>query len=481
MQRQRVEFNPLTAYNSGSAVFPIKIREAKNMNGRNKIVMVGGGSYNWGPRILCDMMGEPVLHGSEVWLLDPDLVAANEVRAACETMNRTLDAAFSFFVTASEDEAFSGADFVIITISTGGLDRMRFDLEIPEKYGIFQTVGDTVGPGGWIRALRNIPVFAAMARKIERLSPRAVVLNYTNPMAVLTGTIREVTELRTVGLCHGVFAAYDLLRKIFGVEEKDISLCYGGTNHFFWITNFSIRGQPGYPLLAEKLRTRTINDYIAENEKDLAGMVHHKSTLCDLFYREYGYLTYPGDRHTSEFISGYLNRGPQRLAEFDLVRTSVEERRKKVANVRRITAELASGERKPFTRSRETAVDIIKAFLENRPFIDVVNLPNIGQIENLPRGAVVETMGLVDSNGFTPLTVGRLPEIPASLVEIHCKVQLMTLRAALSGSEEDALSALCLDPLCSRLSAAEIKRMGRELLDSSKEFLPRGFSIRAED
>lgn len=438
--------------------------------------MVGGGSYNWGPRILCDMMNEPALHGSEVCLLDPDQIAAGEVKAACDAMNKTLNAGFSFTTATEEETAFSGADFIVVTISTGGLEMMKLDLEIPEKYGIYQTVGDTVGPGGWNRALRNIPVFAAMAKKIEQLAPNAIILNYTNPMAVLTAAFCEVSKLRTVGLCHGVFSVYDLLRKIFDAEEKDISLCFGGTNHFFWITDFTVRGRPGYPLLTEKLRDRKINDYISANEKDTAGMLHHRSTLCDLFYREYGYLTYPGDRHTCEFLSGYLNRGPDILAKYDLIRTSVEERRQKVANVRRITAELASGQRPPFTRSRETAVDIIKAFKENKPFIDVVNLPNIGQIENLPRGAVVETMGLMDSRGFTPMTVGKLPEVIASLVEIHCKVQQLTLKAALGGNEAAALEALCLDPLCSHLAVDEIKRMGRELMRASADWLPQ-FSL----
>lgn len=442
------------------------------MSGKPKIVMVGGGSYNWAPRIICDMMCEPVLNGSEVFLLDPNLTAAEEIKTACDTMNNTLKAGYSFKTTDSEDEAFYGADFIVIAISTGGLDMMAHDLKIPEKYGIYQTVGDTIGPGGWNRSLRNVPVFAAMARKIERLAPDAIILNYTNPMAALTGTFYEVSKLKTVGLCHGIFSTYSLLEKIFGVDEHDISLCYGGVNHFFWVTDFAVKGKSGYPLLEEKLKTRKINDFLHNGEKDLAGMLRHRSTLCDLLYRKYGMLTYIEDRHTCEFISGYLNKDESILKEFDLVRTTVEERAAKCANVRRITSELASGKREPFKKSRETAVDIIKAFISNKPFVDVVNLPNIGQIDNLPRTAIVETMGLVDARGFTPLAIGKLPEKILPLVEIHCRIQLMTMRAALDGDRKLAIEALSIDPLCSHLSKGEVIRMGEELMAATSEWLP---------
>jgi alpha-galactosidase len=448
------------------------------MSGKAKIVMMGGGSYNWAPRIICDMMLEPVLNGSDVFLLDPDLAAAGEVKAACCKMSETLGAGFMFVATSSEEEAFSGADFVVIAISTGGLGTMSHDLKIPEKYRIYQTVGDTAGPGGWNRTLRNVPVFAEAARKIEKLAPGAIILNYTNPMATLTGTFYEVSNLRTVGLCHGIFSTFRLLEKIFGVKEEDISLCYGGVNHFFWVTEFSVKGKSGYPLLAEKLKNRKINDFLREGEKDVAGMLKHRSTLCDLFYRKYGMLTYIEDRHTCEFVPGYLDKDEACLKSFDLVRTTVEERAAKCANVRRITAELASGKREPFKKSRETAIDIIKAFISNKPFVDVVNLPNIGQVDNLPRGAVVETMGLVDSRGFTPLSVGKLPESILPLVEVHCHVEQMTMRAALTGDKDLALQALRLDPLSSHLSVKEVNAMGGELMAATAEWLPQFYGKR---
>lgn len=439
---------------------------------KTKIVMVGGGSYGWAPKIISDMMHEPALAGSEVTLLDINPTAAKEVKGAVEKMASTLGADFSFKVTDSQDEAFKGADYVVITISTGGFDSMRFDLKIPEKYGIFQTVGDTVGAGGWSRSLRNIPVFTDMARKIEKLSPRAVIMNYTNPMATLTGAIYATSSLRTVGLCHGVFAAYNLIQKIFNVKEEDIAVSYAGVNHFFWILDFTVKGEPGYPLLAKKLKNKTIDEYFAEVYKDEAGMLSHKHELCDMLYREFGLIPYPGDRHTCEFMSGYLNNGEKALKRFGLVRTTIEERIKGAKDRRKYVAELASGKRAPYERSRETAVDIMKSYVSGKPFIDVVNMPNQGQVANLPAGSVVETMGLVDARGFTPLAAGKIPAKIQPMLEAHCKVQMMTLDAALKGDREAAISALRLDPQCSHLSPGDVRAMGNELIKATKAWLP---------
>jgi alpha-galactosidase len=230
------------------------------MSRRIKIVMVGGGSYNWCPRLLSDLIHTDELLGSEVVLLDLNLKAAEEVQAAMTHLAGTLGRDFRFMATRDEDFAFAGADFVVITISTGGLAMMKHDLEIPERYGIWQTVGDSVGPGGWARLLRNVPVFEKMARKIERLSPRAIVLNYTNPMAGLTGAIARTTSLRTVGLCHGLFSTYGLIKRLLQVEEKDISVRFGGVNHFFWLLDFKIKGEAGYPLLMDKIRGISLNE-----------------------------------------------------------------------------------------------------------------------------------------------------------------------------------------------------------------------------
>ena len=440
------------------------------MNGP-KIAFVGGGSYNWAPRIISDMLQTPELDNSEIWLLDINPAAAEEVKAAAEQMCKTLNRNFKFIATDDEDSAFKGADFVIITISTGDLEMMRHDLKIPEKYGIFHTVGDSCGPGGWSRALRNVPVFMHLARKIELFSPNALVLNYTNPMAALTGTFYEVSSLRTVGLCHGLFAVYRMLQKIYSVEEQDISLEFGGGNHFFWVTDFTIKGQSRFSELLEAAKSKSLTAMVHEKDVDEAGFANHYLDLCNELFINYSVLPYPGDRHTCECLGGYI-LDESELTRLKIKRTTIEERYDTRAQARDRAAKLASGELPPFEVSRETAVDIMKSFITNKPFIDVVNLPNIGQIDNLPRGAVVETLGQVDARGFTPLTFGCLPETIRRLVEPHCNVQKMTLKAALKGDCELALQALMADPACAHMAPEKVRTMGHELMTATAEYLP---------
>jgi len=442
----------------------------KRQNGP-KITMVGGGSYNWCPRLLNDLFQQPELEDSQIVLLDPNLQAAEEVKAAAEALTKHWGRKFSIRATRSETEAFRGADFVIITISTGGLATMKHDLAIPEKYGIYATVGDTAGPGGWSRALRNIPVFVHLSETIARLSPRAVILNYTNPMAVLTATIAASCDLRAVGLCHGVFGTYHLLEKIFGVEEKDLSLSFGGVNHFFWVLDFAVRGQPGYPLLRRKLRESTLDQLLTEGQTDAAGW-HSRHLLCEELFRQYGYLGYAGDRHTCEFFSHYLAPNSKALTERKIARTTIAERAKGLKLARKRALDLVRGRVAPSERSRETAVDIMMAIARHKPFCDVVNLPNIGQIDNLPRGAVVETLGVVDGLGFRPVTVGALPPVLERLVLPHCRAQQLTLEAAMKGDLELAFQALLADPQCAHIVPGQVRKMGKELLNATRRYLP---------
>lgn len=436
-----------------------------------KIVMVGGGSYNWCPKLLRDLMLAEELDGSEVVLLDPKLKAAQEVKAAGEAMAKRFGRRYRIRATSGETAAFRNADFVIITISTGDLEMMAHDLAIPEKYGIFQTVGDTVGPGGWSRSLRNVPVFVHLAQQIEKLSPRAVVLNYTNPLACLTGAIHRVSGLRNVGLCHGVFGSYNLLQKLFNCHEKDLAVRFGGVNHFVWVLDFTVRGRPGYPLLKKRLGRKTLDEALTEGETDEAGF-HSHHALCHELYSQHGYLPYVGDRHTCEFLPGYLTPRESALKKFRLVRTTIAQRRANRRRARSWTLSLAAGKADPGPRSRETATNIIAAIARGEAFCDVVNLPNEGQIDNLPRGAVVETLGLVDSLGFRPISSGPMPALPQLLSEPHCRCQLMTLEAALTGDRELALQSLMADPVCAHLSPSEVRSMGRELMAATKKWLP---------
>lgn len=436
-----------------------------------KIAMIGGGSYTWSPKLICDLLQEECLEGSEVVIEDINRTAAEDIKALAERLAKDNHKNFHFSATNREEEAFCGADVILITISTGALETMRPDVELPEKYGIYQAVGDTVGPGGWSRTLRNVPVFAAWAKKIEQLCPRAFVLNYSNPMAALTGVFQAVApSVRAMGLCHGPVGTKYYLAKLFGVAMERISMKVGGINHFFWITDFTVDGQNGYALLKKKLNDGELIKY-DKSCKDPDGIMETDHMVLSEIYRHFGYLTYSADNHTAEFLPGYL-LGEENAADYKIVRKSMAFREKNLKEAVQRTHDMIAGRIPVYERSCEVAVEVMKALRLGTTHTDIVNLPNIGQIDNLPRGAVVETFGTISSCGFSPVAIGTLPDVLQGMTEPHCRVQMMTLQAALTGDRKLAFEALMLDPLCRHLTLAQIRKMGEELMTANQNYLP---------
>lgn len=446
------------------------------MKDKIKIAYIGGGSYSWTPNIVRDIVFKDGLEDVE---LDIRLMDIEPDRA--ETVRRALQVWFDewdvkrVLMTATDDPggAIEDADFVIITISTGRLKTMAHDLAIPENYGIFHTVGDTCGPGGWSRAMRNIPVFAQYAKLIKELAPGACVLNYTNPMAALTKVLAdELGPRKVVGLCHGFFECVNVLKTVFGLtSDSDIEARFAGVNHFFFITDLRIQGRDGYAMLRERLQGRNLAEVINEAFEDAHGFSSNKWLAGELF-ANYGYMPYVGDRHTCEFFGSYITDKAV-MERFMLRRTSIEDRQdgydKQEARMKKLISKEEEMSRTP---SRETAADMIKAITFNHGFTDVVNTVNTGQVPNLPMGAVVETMGYVSAAGFEALNHGPLPEQIRSVVAPHCDVQLRTVQAGLSGDLEAALLALMADPVCAKLPASDVRKMGMELLTANRDYLP---------
>lgn len=436
--------------------------------------MVGGGSVIWAPQLINDLMLKDGLEEVDFVLLDIDVEAAERVAELGRRLNKKRGLSCSFEATNNQEAAFTEVDYVIITITTGGLDSMKHDLRIPENYGVFQTVGDTVGPGGWARALRNIPVFADMAKKIERLSPGAVVLNYTNPLAVLTKVFHEVSKLSCVGLCHGIFETYKILTEIFSKKESEIKVNLGGINHFFWIVDLEIGRDDGYKLLKQKLKLRNLSQLVRQAHKDETGFGSGVKITGELF-QHLGYLTYV-DRHISEFFPHYLAPNEQKLEKYGLHRTSIKERRAKNKKAQEKLQALIEGQEELSDKpSREIAADIISAMETQKEFVDVVNLPNQGQIANLPRGVVVETFGVINTASFRPINVGELPLQILNLVLPHAQNQGLVVEAGLTGDWDKAFYVLYNDPLCSHLGYPEIKEMGTRLLEANRRYLPQFF------
>ena len=446
------------------------------MKKKVKICFVGGGSYGWGPGLIRDTICRPEFQEVEFRIYDINLSAAKLIAQVGKKWAGEWNKKARFIPTKDKKRAFLDADFVYIAISTGGLDAMEHDLKIPERYGIFQTVGDTVGPGGWARGLRNIPVFVDLAQTVQHYCPKAVILNYTNPMATLTRTLCENTSQPVVGLCHGLFECYAIFKKIFNLKsEKDIKINFGGVNHFFWILDLKINGEDGYELLRCRLKGRNFDELVRDTYADGAGFHSDKLVAGELF-QEYGYLPYIGDRHICEFFSRYLAPDERKLKLYRLHRTSIEERRQSKKRQLKGVKNLFSCKKilEPIP-SREMAASISSCIATGGEFIDVVNLPNRGQIPNLPIGAVVETLGVVNSLGFTPLHVGPLPQKILNLVLPHAVNQKWIVDAGVTGDWDTAFKALINDPLCSHLSIPQIKKMGRELLEANRRYLPQFF------
>jgi alpha-galactosidase len=440
---------------------------------RPKITIVGGGSVTWVPRIVKDMLLTPSLCGAEFVLLDTKPAAARLTAKFIERLKKEFGVSATITATSDQESALRKADYVLITISTGGLAAMEHDIAIPEEYGIRHTVGDTSGPGGWARSIRNFGVFVELGEAINRLCPNALVLNYTNPMTVLTAVLAEVCEAPVVGLCHGLFENLEFLVNYYKLKgEHELSVQYAGLNHFFWITGIQARGRDLLADLRGRIARKSFNDLGQEYVTDSIGFWSACHLATDLF-RAYGVMPYLGDRHTCEFMPPYIV-DKRLMKEFKLARTPVSYRWTKfnqsVAQLKEMTvaAEIPKAYK---SRSRETASEIISAHLEGRSFIDVGNVPNVGQVPDLPLGTVVETAVMVDGNGFTPLTHGPLPEPIVALLEPVAHAYNMTVRACFEQDLGLALQALRADPVCSHLSNGQVREMGLRLLRAHRKWI----------
>jgi alpha-galactosidase/6-phospho-beta-glucosidase family protein len=291
-----------------------------------KIVMIGGGSYNWTPYLVRDMIVKPELTGSELWLVDIDRKALKDLEKYCQALLKYTKSDFTLHATTNRDEALPNADFVVITISTGGLETMRPDLEIPYQYGIFQPVGDTVGPGGISRALRNIPVFIDFAVSIKKHCPNAWILNITNPMTVLTQVLCQ-EGCKTIGLCHELYAMWGLLVEQFKCTWKEVSLEVAGLNHFAFILSAKNKNRDGF-LLFRKLAKDPKSKMLKATVDLTHSETHGDHVFKFEFFRRTGLMMYPGDRHISEFFSNVLTKESQYGAAYAIKLTKINERYK---------------------------------------------------------------------------------------------------------------------------------------------------------
>src|SRR5215210_1053109 len=439
-------------------------------HGEPKIALVGGGSYQWGPKIILDVALKPELRGGTLVLHDINAEALDDMFDWGEKALNQVDADLQLEKTLRVEDALEGADFVVLSISTGGLDATALDLEIPAQYGVVQTVGDTVGPGGHFRALRNIPVVVDIARAMEKACPDAVLLNLTNPLTALTRAVTKATSIRAVGLCHELFSTLGMLSKMFDAPEEAINVRVAGVNHFIWVTDVSVQGRDVTEEAFRRIsggEAREIALDDAAGDKDpFVSTWGFRTELCAL----YGYLPAAGDRHLCEFLPGYL-RDEKERRRLDLRVTTVDVRRERLAADReRVRRMIRGGEPIPTGRSREEISDIMAAMWTGEDSVNIVNLPNAGQVRDLPLGAVVETYGALNGAGAAGIVFGELPPPIAALVHPHVFNQEAIVQAGLTGDTNLAFRAFLNDPLVG--SGPDARKMFEEMFEAQREYLP---------
>lgn len=410
-----------------------------------------------------ELSGTIVLH-------DLDVAAGEEL---CQLGRKIMSATGSgFLVEANPDlrESLRGADFVVVTITTGGLAAMRNDLEIPERYGIYQSVGDTVGPGGLSRALRGVPVMVEIARRMEQVCPDAWMINISNPMASFVRAVAKYTSIKVVGLCHELFGVRRTLAHVLDSTEQDLDLQVAGTNHLTWILAVGVRGQDGLALLRRHVDTGgeiPLKPVVMDHMASFQDRWRLKLAL----FNAYGYLPAAGDRHLAEFFPYFLRDQTVAKNDYGVLLTRIDQREVIVRNAReRVRAWIDGREPLLTERSNEELADVIAALATGQPRIAIVNLPNRGQIDNLPRDAVVETFGVVGSAGIRGISVGALPDGVLSTVQPHVVNQELIVGAALTGDRQLAVQAFLGDPLITDFRTAP--RLVDELIEANRAYLP---------
>ncbi len=435
-----------------------------------KITFMGAGSTVFARNVLGDCMCSQVLREAEFALYDIDAVRLSESAEILGAMNETLGGfgkITTFLGVENRKEALRGADFVVNAIQVGLYDPCTIiDFEVPKKYGLRQTIGDTLGIGGIMRALRTIPVMADFARDMEEVCPDAWFLNYTNPMAMLSGFMQRYTGVKTVGLCHSVQVCSEGLLKALGMEDKleGRKELIAGINHMGWL--LELKDQDGVDLYPE-IRRRAKEKNAGEPHKDMV-----RFDYIDKF----GYYCTESSEHNAEYNMFYIkSKYPQLIDRFQIPLDEYPRRCvNQIEGWAKERDELRQSHQLNHERSREYASHIMESIVTGAPYQIGGNVLNAGGlIENLPADACVEVPCLIDGMGVHPCRVGRLPVQCAAMNMTNINVQLLTIEAAVTQKKEHIYQAAMLDPHTgSELDIDTIVKMVDDLIDTHGSWLP---------
>ena len=436
-----------------------------------KVTFMGAGSTIFARNVIGDCMCVDSLKDSVFALYDIDASRIEESRVILEAM-RKAKGGFGkiecYVGVENRKAALKDADFVVNAIQVGGYDPCTItDFEIPKKYGLLQTIGDTLGIGGIMRALRTIPVMTDFARDIEEVCPDALFLNYANPMAMLTGYMQRYTGVKTIGLCHSVQVCTETLLKNVGMEDKleGRKELIAGINHMAWLLEIKDKnGVDLYPAIKAK-----VDEYISNPENlDKVRMEYIKN---------FGYYCTESSEHNAEYNPFYIkSKYPELIEKYNIPLDEYPRRCiKQIDEWKKEYAELLENGVKEHTRSHEYSSWIMQSMVENIPYQiggNVINKNHL--ITNLPAEACVEVPCLVNGNGITPCYVGALPVQCAAMNMTNINVQLLTIEAARTGKKEHIYQAAMLDPhTAAELDIDTIRKMVDELIEAHGDYMPK--------
>jgi alpha-galactosidase len=414
-----------------------------------KIALVGAGSVVFARRFLQDVVGTSSLAGSDIALMDVSEDRLDLIGSYARRLVSDMGTSATVDTTTDRLRALEGADYVITTIRVG--DDLAIDQGIPLEYGLDQSVADTIGPGGVFKALRTVPSLLDICEDMERACPDALLLQYTNPMAMACWAIAEATDIQAVGLCHSVQNTTAQLAGYIGVPRESVSAWVAGINHMAWFLRFERDGEDAYPDLWDAL----------ENDQTFA-----LDPVRFEVMRHFGFFVSESTRHMSEYVP-YFRTKAERMERFGLNAISTDLSRLETRNDAYFAAmrdEVAGETPLSAEPSDEYASIIMNSIETGEPSVINGNVPNFGLISSLAEGACVEVPCLVDDLGLHPMAVGELPPQLAALCRSNMAVQELAVRAVLDGSRDAARHAVMLDPLTSAtLSLDEIDSMFDEM------------------
>lgn len=428
----------------------------------SKITFLGAGSTVFVKNVLGDVMLTEALQGFELALFDIDAERLSDSERLLNSMTASLGSRCTVKAYSDRKAALRGAKYVINAIQAGGYDPCTItDFEVPKKYGLRQTIGDTLGIGGIFRNLRTIPVMLDFARDIQEVCPDAWFLNYTNPMAVLTNVMNTHGGVKTVGLCHSVQVCMPRLFEALGMDPNGVETKIAGINHMAWLLEVKRNGEDLYPEIKRRA---------TEKQKE----IHDDMVRYELMFR-FGYYVTESSEHSAEYHPYFIKRSyPELIERFNIPLDEYPRRCiNQIEGWAKMREKLFASERIEHTRSLEYASYILEAMETNKPYKIGGNVMNTGLITNLPAEACVEVPCLVDASGVTPTYVGALPPQLAALNRTNINTQLLTIEAAITGKKEHIYHAAMLDPhTAAELSIDDIVALCDDLIEAHGDWLP---------